>query len=144
MITNSEIKSIIINNFNDIRISSIHFFIDFLIKRNNHGGNISQYRIKNILTDNYVTSLADFVSAINDRYIIADYYHGSEKMGGDRTHPFLVILTNFKVELNTNCEEDSKYITSFGKQANSIMFLINYIADGDSVLPLKIFEVKLA
>lgn len=142
MLTNASIKTIIQNNLNDDRIFSIQSFITRLIERKTFGDGIEQYRIKNINTDTYITTLADFISNIDVTKLNAQYYYNSEKMGGDRVHPFMAYIGNYEVELNKHSEEDSIYFSMFGGN-NKIMFLLTYISDGDTVLPIKIIEIKL-
>lgn len=142
MLTKTNLKTIIVNNLNDIRITAIALFINRLISRNKYDGNIPQYRIKNIINNTYVTNLTDFSSNIDANSLIMDYYFNSDKITSDRIHPFTVILGNYIVELNPNSEEDSFYTSIYGN-SSKIILLMNYLADGDITLPLKIFEIKL-
>ena len=70
-------------------------------------------------------------------------YQHTDRMAGDRTNPTVVVLQNFVVELTPHSKEDSYYTGSYGSGEKKIMFLVNYISDGDEVLPLKIFSVRL-
>lgn len=142
MLSNSDIKTIVTNNLNDNRIFSIQLFISSLIERKRFGSGINQYRIKNTNDNSYITSLAEFIANIDDTKIKSSYYFGSEKMGGDRVHPFIISINNYIVEIDKNCEEDSMYFNMFGEN-NRVAFLLSYISDGDTVLPIKIIEVKL-
>lgn len=143
MLTTTELKTIITQNFDDIRITSIVLFIDRLLERGFHGGGINQYRIKNLTTDTYITNLTEFLTAIDPNQIDMDYFYFSDKMTGDRTHPIAVILKNFEVEISNLASEDDTYIRMFGSKSKRIMFLMNYLSDGDTVLPLKIIEIRL-
>lgn len=143
MLTKAELKSIITNNFNDVRISSIVLFINELIEREKYGGGINQYRIFDTKTNSFITSLNQFITAIDENSLSMRYLYGSEKMTGDRMHPMVATIGNFVVQLNEYSEEDQEYFKTYGK-ATKINFLLNYLADGDTVLPLKIFEVRLS
>jgi hypothetical protein len=46
-------------------------FLSELIERNIYGDGVLQYRVKNVVTDTYVTSLSSFISGISEDYIKA-------------------------------------------------------------------------
>ena len=143
MLTSSDFKNIITANLNDDRIFSIQAFLARLIERKTYGNGIEQYRIRDRITNSWVTSLNDFIFKLDTNSIKADYFYYSDKMTGDRIHPIAVNLTNFDVYLNEYSGEDIIYFSMFGKGVKHILFLINYISDNDPVLPLKIFEIRL-
>lgn len=143
MLTNADIKDIISQNLSDPRIFSIQAFLTRLVKRQTFGDGILQYRIKDKVTNTYVTDLADFITKIDPASLFPDYFYYSDKMQGDRVHPFAVNLSNFTVALDANSAEDSIYFEMFGREDKHILMLINYMNDGDTVLPLKLFEIRL-
>ena len=144
MMTNSQVKDVIVANLGDDRIFSIQAFLTRLIERKVHGDGIAQYRIKDTKTDTFVSSLDDFIAKLDANSLHPDYFYYSDKMEGDRTHPMAVNLANFEVQLNEHSDEDNIYTQMFGKSpVKNILLLINYLSDADSVLPLKIFEIKL-
>jgi len=142
MLTKAALKDIIVENFNDIRMTSIVLFVNALIERKAHGGGVNQYRLKNKLTGTYITSVEQFLTAIDANSLKMDYYRYSDKMTGDRVHPISVVLDNIEVELQKFADEDAYYFAQYG-ESTRLMMLINYVSDGDTVLPLKVFEIKL-
>ena len=142
MITNTEVKDVIVKNFADIRISAIVLFVNKLIDRGPVIEGIEQYRIKDEATGKRIKSLDEFLAAIDPNNLTVEYYRYSDKMTGDRTHPVCVTLNNITIELDSSTREDV-WFAGYARGTYKLMFLINYISDSDDVLPLKIFEVKL-
>lgn len=143
LITNAQLKDVLDANFADIRCTSILIFLRDLLERKKHGAGIEQYRVKNLTTGNWITSLEDFASLIDADKLKMSYWRAAEKMGGDRIHPFAVMIDNFEVMLDKNSDEDANFIITYGSTPNRIMFLMNYLSDTDPALPLKIYEIKL-
>lgn len=143
MLSNVDMKDFVIKNLNDIRIFAIQAFITRLIERKKHGDGVKQYRIHDKITNTDVISLDDFIAKIDPVSIVADYFYYANGMSGDRTHPFAVNLSNFNITLDKNSEEDGIYFNMFGGDAKNILLLMNYLADGDIDLPLKIFDIRL-
>ncbi len=145
MMTNSQVKDIIVQNLGDDRIFSIQAFLTRLIDRQVHGDGIEQYRIKDKVSGNWVKDLNDFIAKIDADSLHPDYFYYSDKMVGDRTHPMAVNLANFEVQLNEHSNEDSIYTQMFGGKGGikNILLLINYLSDVDPDLPLKIIEIRL-
>ena len=143
MLTPAGLKAIVDANFADDRIFAIQSFIAKLIERKVYGGGINQYRIKNTNDDTYITNLTTFLANIDVTKLTGEYNYFNDKMGGDKNHPFTVTIHNYLVELNEFTDEDDIYRTLFGSNPKTIMFLINYLADADTILPLKIYEVKI-
>lgn len=143
MLSNTQIKDVIIQNLGDSRIFAIQAFLTRLIKRNKYDSNIKQYRIYDKVSNTYVVSLNDFISKIDAASLIADYFYYADGLTGDRTHPIAINLSNFTITLDKNSEEDSIYFNMFGSESKNILLLLNYLADGDTILPLKIFEIRL-
>lgn len=143
MLTNADVKDIIAQNLTDVRIFAIQSFLTRLIERKKHGSGILQYRIKDKVTNQFVTSLDDFIAKLDINSLVPDYFYYSEKMGGDRTHPIAINLSNFTVVLDSHSPEDAIYFDMFGREDKNILLLLNYLSDGDTVLPLKIYEIRL-
>lgn len=143
MLTPAGIKTIIENNFNDDRVFAIQSFVANLIERKVFSDGINRYRIKDTNDNTYVTSLDDFITKIDVTKLKIGYHFASEKMTGDRIHPFFVTINNLEVQPNDYATEDIEYFNMFGGNKKKIMFLLNYISDYDTILPIKIFEVKL-
>lgn len=143
LISNDQLKEVLDQNFADIRCTSILLFLRDLVARKVHGGGIEQYRLINTDTDTRITSVDEFIAAIDADKLKMSYYRFAEKMGGDRVHPFAVIIDNIAVELTPHSDEDAMYVSTYGREATRVMFLVNYLSDADPDLPLKIFEIRL-
>ena len=143
MMTTTEMKAVLTANMSDVRILAIQLYLTDLIEREKHGDGMERYRIVNTNTGSRVTSLDDLVSQIDPTKLHMAHYAHTDRMAGDRTNPTVVILNNFSVELSEHAKEDTQYTSMYGSGNKRIMFLVNYISDGDEVLPLKIFSVRL-
>lgn len=143
MLSNADLKTVLTTNFDDIRCTSILLFLRDLLERKKHGGGIEQYRVTNTTTGTAITTVDEFIAALDETALTMSYYRFSEKMSGDRIHPFCVIPENFQVSLDSNSDEDANYTVSYGFKASKIMFLVNYLSDTDPALPLKVFEIRL-
>ena len=136
-------QRILYKNFQDVRISAIQLYIQRLLRRNRVSAGVNEYRVKNIITGEYVTSMNEFETLMSTQDLTMSYHFNSDRMSGDRTHPVLVVLDNLQVELNPNSPEDELFINNYGRLVNRIAFSLNYLSDGDEEIPVKIFEVKL-
>lgn len=145
MLSNAQLKAVLVANLTDDRIFAIQMFLTKLILRKNAPLGISPYRIQLTTTDpdTYITSLDEFIAAIDENSFDADYDRYAESMGGDRVHPFTITLTNFTVKVLDYIPEDGIYATSSSDKGLKIRFSLNYLSDADSVLPIKIFDVRL-
>lgn len=136
-------QQILYKNFQDVRISAIQLYIQRLLRRNRVSAGVNEYRVKNIVTGEYVTSMNEFETLMSTQDLTMSYHFNSDRMSGDRTHPVLVVLDNLQVELNPDSPEDELFINNYGRLVNRIAFSLNYLSDGDEDIPVKIFEVKL-
>jgi len=142
MITKSQVRQIITTNLNDIRMSSIQLFIDQFISRKVHGDGIEQYRIKDTLTDTYITSLNEFISKLDENHISYGYSMNSSIQSGEIITPMYILLNQYLVTLDENSDEDDVYVSRFGF-SKTIALHATYMNDGDMSVPLKIYSVKL-
>ena len=136
-------QQILYKNFQDVRISAIQLYIQRLLRRNRVSAGVNEYRVKNIITGEYVTSMNEFETLMSTQDLTMSYHFNSDRMSGDSTHPVLVVLDTLQVELNPNSNEDEIFINTYGRLVNRIAFSLNYMSDSDLDLPVKIFEVKL-
>ena len=142
MLNPTELKAVIVQNLNDPRLFSFQLFVTKLLDRKVYGDGIPQYRITNTLTDQPVTSMADFIAAIDPASLKPEAVKNADALTGDRLHPFRVILDNLKVSVHRLSKEDSDYIVS-GKDDFKMALYINYLSDADADLPLKVFSFRL-
>jgi len=143
MLTNESLRTIILDNFNDIRISAITLFIKRLMERKAYGDGLNRYRLSNTITNSYITSFSEFTDAIDANRLTYDYNFNGDKGESDRLSSITVVPENLIVNIDTKSGEDSIFTSRFGKYANRIMFLMNHMNDGDTVLPLKIYDIRL-
>lgn len=142
MLNPTELKAVIVQNLNDPRLFSFQLFVTKLLERKVYGDSIPQYRITNTLTNQPVTSMADFIAAIDPASLKPEVVKNADALTGDRLHPFRVILDNLKVSVHRLSKEDSDYIVS-GKDDFKMALYINYLSDADVDLPLKVFSFRL-
>jgi hypothetical protein len=148
MLSKAQLKTILSDNLNDDRIFFAQAFLEALIAREKYDSNINQYRIKDSLTNSYVTSLSDFITKLNANSLKYGYDYKCKSLDVDKTNPFILIPSNFTVELSIHSEEDSLYFGLYGKGQNNngqmkINFYVNYLADTDPTLPLKVTNIRL-
>lgn len=141
-ITSQQVKDILVQNFADIRITSITLFLEKLIERKSFSEGIEQYRITDSVTNSKVTSLTDFIAKLDPGTLNTDYFYDIAVQGNGHVHPLAVVPTNFKVELTEHSEEDVLFTRRYGK-VSRICFIVNYLSDGDTELPMKILDVRL-
>ena len=144
MITKARIKQLLQQNLRDERMTAAALFINTLIERKHHGSGIEQYRIKNKITDAWVTSLEEFITGIDETKIHMEYPYEGEKLQGDRVTGFLVTLDQYEVYWNVESKSDRPLsgFFDFGSQKHFQFYLI-YLNDIDEALPLKISYTKL-
>lgn len=143
MLTNAQIKTILIDNLNDLRINGAALFINNLISRENYGGGIEQYRIYNTNTNSYVESLVDFINGIDENTLVQNWNINTGLKELDKTQPTVITLSNFEVSLEKTTDEDYSFTEMYGVSTKKIVIVLNYLSDGDTILPLKIVRVKL-
>lgn len=148
MMTKAQLKTVLVDNLQDDRLFAIQAYLEALIERRTYGGGINQYRIKDSVTNSYITSLSDFISKLDANSLFYSYDYNCRMIDVDKTHPFILSPGNFIVELDPNSGEDSLYTSKFGEGLGqtyryNIFFYINYLADIDTTLPLKITDVRL-
>lgn len=136
-------------NLGDIRMLSIQLFIEKLIERTRHGGGVEQYRIKNTLTDTYITSLAEFKAALSAAQLDLSYpYNSTEGMLGDRITGIEVMPLNLEVQFNPHSSSDEFFSRMYDTDSNyryRFVFHMAYMNDSvDDAPVMKIFHVRLS
>lgn len=147
MLNKTQLVTLLSDNLTSSKVLSAQAFLDSLIERQKYDVSIPQYRIKDSVTNTRVTSVSDFISKLSTTDLKYSYDYNA-KFELDKMGPLLLFPTNFTVELIKNCEEDSLYFGKFGSGLNSdgnmqLIFVMNYLADTDDVLPLKIITIRL-
>ena len=148
MLTKAQVATIIKNNLQDIRLFATHLYINNVIERPTYGNGIERYRIKDTVTDTFVTDYTGFVNSVNGDNIRVEYPYNGERLSGDRCTGFLVTTTNLKAVFTNKARSDD-YFSNFlnysegGSKGHNFQFYVAYMNDGDEVLPLKISWVKI-
>lgn len=143
MITKDELKTILVDNLRSPRQYGLQLFLTELLERGNYGGGIERYRVKNTVTGAYVTTLEELIAALDAEQLRPRPMFNAPKLTGDRVHPAVVVVENLSVELLSYCEDDADFLQLSGSGTKKLYLYVNYVSDDDTVLPLKIYTVKL-
>ena len=144
MITKARVKELLQINLRDERMSAIAFFINNLIQRKTHGSGIEQYRIKNTLTGQWVTSLEDFIAQIDAENLFLSYPYEGERLQSDRVTGFLATIDHYQVLWDNNAKSDKDFASFFDLSSQRFFqFFLVYMNDGDTEVPLKASYIKL-
>lgn len=143
MLTEAQVKAIILDNLADLRLQAINLFINKLIKRETDEVSIPIYRLKNTNTNTDITSLAEFYSAIDENNLVMNYNFNQKIDPDSYIHGFIVVLKNIKVSFDRSSQNDIGWIEHYGAQVNNLCFSLRYMNDADPILPLKITDVWL-
>lgn len=144
MITKARVKELLQLNLQDERATATALFIQNLIQRKSHGSGIAQYRIINTLTDQWITSLDEFISTIDAESLFLSYPYEGERLSGDKVTGFLVTIDHYEVLWDTNSKSDKDFGSAFDLNSQKLFqFYLVYMNDGDLDVPLKVSYVKL-
>lgn len=149
MQTRAQVTTNLKDNLADERMHGICLFIDSLIKRNNPEIGVPVYRVKNKVTGNPITSVADFIAAISPDHLAQSYPFQGDRNSTERVTGYIVIPTNMIVEFNINSKEDLFYcdqynfFADFGRLYN-FSFHMAYLNDADPSLAVKVTSVRLS
>ena len=142
MLTTVGIKTILNDNLTSDTMYGLQLDLTSLIVRPNAlTGN--QYRIHDTKTDTDVTSLDDFKTKLDADSLVMKVYRQAYRVESGFIKPFIVTPSNYKVKLIETNSNDAEYIDLFGFGTKSINFIVGYLSDADTVLPLKIIDFKL-
>lgn len=144
--TPANIVTVLQSNLADNRMYGVQLFIENLLKRNKYGDGIEQYRITNLTTAAKITTIAEFSAAIEAASVKPVFPYTNEGMSSDRVVGFDVYLENIEVEFNSNSTEDSFFSQFFDfdkKKKFKFLMHVGYMNDGDEVVPLKVYYVRL-
>lgn len=141
MLTPSALKTLINSNLADDRLFGIQVLLSDLIARDIHDAVTPQYRIQKTGSD--ITTLADLMTAISGSTPEISVANGYSNVSNLSTLPVTVLFPEIKVTLNTIHQADNRLTLLHGKGVFALGFVMNYINDGDTALPLKILNVVL-
>ena len=143
MLSNSQLVDIIKANYNDDRMYAACLFIEALHKRTDFGGSINRYRMVNQTIGSDIISLNSYMSALDDTKLKIEFPFTGEKLNGDRTASFFVTPTNIELRFSKYSASDVPFsnhidFAEYPDAVYNVQYLIGYMNDADSVLPLKI------
>ena len=148
MQTIEQIRTGLVANLGDLRMHSICLYITDLIQRAKPEVTVPTYRITNVTSGITIQSIDQFKAAIVAATLKQSYPYQGEKLSNDRVVGYNLVPTNLQVRFNIHSEEDllfaqhQNYFSDFGSVYN-FSFLMAYMNDGDSVIPVKISSVRL-
>lgn len=145
--TPANLVTVLQANLVDDRMYGIQLFIEKLLKRATYGDGIEQYRITNLNDGTKITTVAAFSAAIAAANVVPMFPYQNEGMSSDRVVGFDVLLTNLEVEFNSNSRDDSffsQYYDFDKKKKFQFTMHLGYMNDGDELLPLKVYYVRLS
>lgn len=141
MLSNTQIKQLIIDNLNSPFCFPMALFLTKLIQRDTTKFNTPDlYRIKDVNTNTDVTSLSDFISKIDDtkfEYNVNISSYSNNMIG------VIVKMMNFEVTLKETHVQDSPFTSIFGIGKHRVCFHLAYARDNDATLPMKISNIVL-
>lgn len=144
MISKERVKELLQLNLRDERITSAALFISNIVQRKTYGSGVEQYRIKNTLTGQWVTSLDEFINSISQDDVFLSYPYEGERLAGDKVTGFLATIDHFEVIWNPESKSDKDFASFFDLKTQKLFqFLMVYMNDGDTTLPVKATYVKL-
>ena len=144
MITPARLKELLTLNLRDERMTSAALFIQNLIARDRYGSGIEQYRIKNLLTGEWVTSLEQFILQLDESKIRLEYPYEGERLQTGRVTGFVIRLDQYEVQWGVRTFSDQRFSNFFDFETQRhFQFMMAYMNDGDEALPVKISFVKL-
>jgi hypothetical protein len=136
MLTKTNLVNMINTNLTDDRLYSVQLYLDILAS-----GRIG--RVKDVATNTVLTDLASLSLAITPADIKVGYNHAGISSSNQMTPSILVTMSNIEIELLPNVKEDTVYTNRVGAGIRNLQFVMGYLSDGDTALPLKIIRVNL-
>ena len=140
----SELAALLAASLQDIRCSNPRLILEQLFKREDFGGGIPEHRVTNISTEAEVTSMGDLISELTeDNLSIQVTTSLSSASFKDKCKPVKLVLSNLKVTLYPDSPEDAFFNHNVSSFSNKICFVMGYLGDNDTELPMKLLDVYL-
>lgn len=140
----SELSTLLISALQDIRCAAPRLFIEDLIERTNAVGSIPQYRITNTDTSTPVTAISNLLTLISEDNINIRLSNSlTSSSFKDKTKPVFITLKNIEVNLSEHSEDDTFYSSVASSTKNTICFMMGYVGDNDTGLPMKLLDAYL-
>ena len=145
MQTKTQVLNNVLANLADERTHSASLFLEKLISRDVYGSGIERYRIKNLTTGTYITTVPEAVSALTVAGITVTYPFASAQLLADRITGYNVRVDNLEVTLLPYSDEDELFTELFGSTSTTyrLQFHMSYLNDNDPALQVKLCNVRL-
>lgn len=134
----SYIKSFVLNPMG----YPIYLFLNELIKRNSYTQSSTLYRVTNNVTNNPVVSVEDFLDSLSSTNVIARFNFNAS-FDASIPRSLHVTASNLIVKLDSTNSDDQIWLEKYGSKATYVRFYMNYLADLDSAIPLKVYDIRL-
>jgi len=144
MLTNAQLKQLIIDNLNSAFSFPVTFLLHQLITRTppiTSDLNLN-YRVKSVSgsTTTNITSINDFINALDENQFALSL---STSTYNDNIIGIRILLKNIYCYLYEDLPSDSSLTNTFGVGKFNIAIHMAYMRDADTVFPLKISNITL-
>ena len=148
MQTIEQIKTGLVANLNDPRMHGICLFINDLVTRKRPEVTVPTYRVMNTTTSSLITNVDGFIAAIAANTLVQSYPYQGGKLSNDRVTGYTLRPSNLQVKFSIHSKEDElfadgqNYFADYDATYN-VQFMMAYMNDGDTGVPVKISSVRL-
>jgi hypothetical protein len=144
MLTNTQLKQLIIDNLNSAYSFPLAFLLNQFITRTpaiTTDSNLN-YRVKAVSgsTTTNITNINDFINALDENQFTLSI---STSQYNDNMIGIRILLNNIYCYLSEDLPSDSSLTNTFGVGKFNIAVHLVYMRDTDSNLPLKISNITL-
>lgn len=134
-------------NLSDPRMIGVQKFLTDLIKRDVET-DIDEYRIKDE-SNNDITDLAGLISSLTTSNCKFTFPYGVDASDKFATPGIAVVLKGIQIRFDTHTRQDDFYSSlvdyfNYEDAKYTLVFMMGYVGDNDSTLPLKVTSFRLA
>ena len=140
--TDAQIKTLVADNLASDKLYGTQLYLTNLIERKSFDAAIPRYRLR--YNDADITSLSALIDAIAASAVkitASSAYYSAAALCGI---PVVVSFPQITATLDSRFESDAALAMQNGAGTFTLCFVMNYVNDGDSDLPLKILNVVLS
>lgn len=140
----SDLGAQLVASLQDIRCATPRLILGQLFKRETFGGGVPEYRVIDTNTSLPVKDTSELISLITEPNIsVLVGTSQSSSSFKDKCKPVKLVLTNLEVTLYYDTPDDSLFNQNASSFKNNICFVLGYVGDNDTVLPMKLLDVYL-
>jgi hypothetical protein len=143
--TSATLRQLIVDNLNSITSLSIQLFLSQLVENKDAADTVPRYRIFNKATNTYILNYDELLAALLNSSVDIGYtYDMNMHYDPSIITPARVYITGLEINIDGPSDKYGALLTSkYGLGKKIIMLRMNYMADGDVALPLKIITIDL-